>query len=317
MKAFKLDWIPIQGEFDIKADSIIFIGKEATFKNMVTNQDEIGDAYGLLISDKKIGEGEISTEIQFDKIDTKTTCQIVFYYNSSNNDHLTAGICGGNAMFSLNTSISGKITIPIFNGDHNNLKAKQDYKLRVRIEGSKIFLEIDNVEVLSYLLPYNYQEGSVGLLFLSQFKVVVKKYSINKKNPYIFMIMKLDDKYTEIYEEAIKDVSKDRNYNFEIINADEIYGPGIIISDIIDKINKSKIIIAEVTLENANVFYEVGYAQALKKPTILIAEKGRVLPFDINAFRVLFYENTIAGKRRLQEGLKKHIEAILNQQITI
>jgi hypothetical protein len=34
------------------------------------------------------------------------------------------------------------------------------------------------------------------------------------------------------------------------------------------------------------------------------------LPFDVSGFRTLFYENSIVGKRKFEEGLRKHIAAI-------
>lgn len=82
--------------------------------------------------------------------------------------------------------------------------------------------------------------------------------------------------------------------------------------DIIRGIETAQIIIAEITPANENVFYEVGYAHALKKPTILLANKKdrEKLPFDLSGFRVLFYENSIGGKRQVEEGLKKHLKAI-------
>ena len=76
----------------------------------------------------------------------------------------------------------------------------------------------------------------------------------------------------------------------------------------------SRLIIAEISQSNPNVFYEVGYAHALNKPTILIAEKTTKLPFDVSPFRTLFYENTIAGKQKIEDGLKKHIEASLSDR---
>jgi hypothetical protein len=61
-----------------------------------------------------------------------------------------------------------------------------------------------------------------------------------------------------------------------------------------------------ITPNNANVYFEVGYALALAKPTTLLARKGTSLPFDVAGFRVLFmktpsdYEDTIGGKSRVR-----------------
>lgn len=69
--------------------------------------------------------------------------------------------------------------------------------------------------------------------------------------------------------------------------------------------------IAEITSPNQNVFYELGYAHALNKPTILLARRGKELPFDIRSYRVIFYEDTIGGKPVVEENLRKHLKAIL------
>jgi nucleoside 2-deoxyribosyltransferase len=86
----------------------------------------------------------------------------------------------------------------------------------------------------------------------------------------------------------------------------------MILHDIAQGIVDAQIVIAEITPANQNVFYELGYAHALAKPTILLAERGKQpLPFDISGYRVLFYDNTIAGKKQVEDGLKKHLQAIL------
>ncbi len=122
--------------------------------------------------------------------------------------------------------------------------------------------------------------------------------------------MQFTKPFNELYSEVIQPVCKE----FEIISlrADETYGPGLIIIDIARQIIEAKIVLAEITPANPNVYYEVGYAHALNKPTILIAEKGTDLPFDVSPFRVLLYENSIEGKRRIEEGLRKHLNAILS-----
>ena len=62
---------------------------------------------------------------------------------------------------------------------------------------------------------------------------------------------------------------------------------------------------------NANVFYEVGYADALKKPLILLAQKGTKLPFDVQGYRTVFYEDVIGGEVKLSKDLCKQLKVIL------
>ena len=75
------------------------------------------------------------------------------------------------------------------------------------------------------------------------------------------------------------------------------------LEDIIEGLVESEVIVAEITPANPNVFYELGYAHALGKPTILLAERGRELPFDIRGYRCIFYDNTIGGKKEIETKL--------------
>jgi Nucleoside 2-deoxyribosyltransferase len=119
--------------------------------------------------------------------------------------------------------------------------------------------------------------------------------------------------FEELYTDVIQPLVTE--FGLRPYRADQIYGPGTIIDDIIRGIETAQIVIAEITPTNENVFYEVGYAHALKKPTILLVdrEKKEKLPFDLSGFRCLFYQNSIGGKGKVKEGLRRHLEAILNE----
>jgi hypothetical protein len=47
--------------------------------------------------------------------------------------------------------------------------------------------------------------------------------------------------------------------------------------------------VADITTNNPNVWYELGYAIAINKPTVMICAKGSKLPFDIQHRRVIYY----------------------------
>src|SRR5439155_13549870 len=98
--------------------------------------------------------------------------------------------------------------------------------------------------------------------------------------------------------------------------ADEIAGPGVILQDIVNTLNRAAVVIAEITQPNPNVFYEIGYSHALSKPTILLAERDLKLPFDVSGYRVIFYDNTIGGKQVVEDALRRHLTAIINSPTT-
>jgi nucleoside 2-deoxyribosyltransferase len=104
-----------------------------------------------------------------------------------------------------------------------------------------------------------------------------------------------------------------RALGLDVMRIDELARPGIIFEDMKRQIAEAKIVIAEITAPNQNVFYELGYAHALNKPTILLAQRGKELPLDIRSYRVIFYDDSIGGKPALERNLQKHLEAILRE----
>jgi nucleoside 2-deoxyribosyltransferase len=127
--------------------------------------------------------------------------------------------------------------------------------------------------------------------------------------PNAFVAMQFGEPFDTIYREVIKPESE--KLGFEVMRIDELNQPGIIVQDIQRRIEDSKVVIAEISAANQNVYYEVGYAHALNKPTILLAQRGKDLPFDIRSYRVIFYENTIGGKPLVESTLREHRHAIL------
>ncbi len=121
--------------------------------------------------------------------------------------------------------------------------------------------------------------------------------------------MQFGEPYDSLYAEVIKPVSSEMG--LEAYRADDVYKPGIILQDIIKGIVESEVIIAEITPQSPNVFYELGYAHALEKNTILLAEREHRLPFDVQSYRCIFYDNTIRGKREVEEYLRKHLSNIV------
>jgi nucleoside 2-deoxyribosyltransferase len=101
-----------------------------------------------------------------------------------------------------------------------------------------------------------------------------------------------------------------------VLRADESYDAGILLQDIIRRLIEATVVIAEISPENPNVFYELGYAHAREKPTILLAQRGRKLPFDVSGYRVIFYDDSIKGKRDVEQQLRRHLESILGRSLS-
>src|SRR5207245_10073274 len=91
--------------------------------------------------------------------------------------------------------------------------------------------------------------------------------------------------YASIYEPAVKKAG------LRAVRADaEIFGTGKIIDQIWSGINSARVLVAELTTRNANVFYELGLAHALRKPVVLVSSSEQDVPFDIRHVRVIYYD---------------------------
>jgi hypothetical protein len=136
----------------------------------------------------------------------------------------------------------------------------------------------------------------------------VLDFAIASQKPKLFVIMQFSPPFDELYTDVIQPVGIAAG--FAVIRADEIQGPGFIVADIERQILEAKAIVADITPTNANVYWEVGYAYAVRKPIVLVAERDTKLPFDISGFRTLYYDNTIGGRAKIEDGLRKHLLAI-------
>jgi hypothetical protein len=70
---------------------------------------------------------------------------------------------------------------------------------------------------------------------------------------------------------------------------DEIFGAGKIMDQVWRGIRDAKVLVAELSTRNANVYYELGLAHALGKPVVLVAVDGEEVPFDVHHIRVIYY----------------------------
>lgn len=43
---------------------------------------------------------------------------------------------------------------------------------------------------------------------------------------------------------------------------------------------------------------------------MLLARRGGTLPFDVSGYRVIFYDDTIGGKKEVEDSLDKHLANI-------
>ena len=96
-----------------------------------------------------------------------------------------------------------------------------------------------------------------------------------------------------------------------VVRGDEYKTAHAVISDIWSAILHAKVIVADTTGLNANVFYEIGMAHTLGKQVVLLSQDVKKLPFDLQHLRAINYESNRLGLEIMQSHLKRSLEAVL------
>jgi hypothetical protein len=151
----------------------------------------------------------------------------------------------------------------------------------------------------------------------SELKKLEKAVSISADDT-CFIVMPfappLGNHYSLIYEPAIKKAG------LKPVRADDdIFATGKIMDQVWAGINSAKVLVAELTLRNPNVFYELGLAHALKKPVVLISSNEGDVPFDVRHIRVIYYDvnDPFWGAKLMDKVAENILSAIKNPEEAI
>lgn len=120
-----------------------------------------------------------------------------------------------------------------------------------------------------------------------------------------------DDLLHQVYEVHIKPTVEQSGLRCQ--RADDVLGPTPIMEDIWQGINGARVVLAELTGQNPNVFYELGLCHAIGKDAILIAQDIKWVPFDVRHRRAIIYTPTPRGLKQLENLLAKTLEAVVGK----
>jgi hypothetical protein len=112
--------------------------------------------------------------------------------------------------------------------------------------------------------------------------------------------MPFNSQYDQLYESI---VSVCRRSGLNCVRGDEERSQGDILAHIVRLIVKARVVVAEITERNPNVYYELGLAHAMDKATILLARSVEDVPFDIQGLRIIVYQDIGDLKQHLSESL--------------
>jgi hypothetical protein len=148
------------------------------------------------------------------------------------------------------------------------------------------------------------RQVSNGRVTLQQVAAIYKLLDFVAGRKACFVLMPFARKFDAVYE-CIQPTMT--GLSWSCTRADEIHQPREIIDQIWENILRADLVIADLTGTNPNVFYELGYAHALNKNTILLTQSIDDVPFDLRHRRLVCYSGTSAGYRRLRSALRKYV----------
>ncbi len=107
-----------------------------------------------------------------------------------------------------------------------------------------------------------------------------------------------DDVYSYVVTPALREVS------LQPYRSDLDPTPGQINQQMLRRLLEARVVIADLTGRNPNVFYEFGIVHAFARPVIALADSARSLPFDAHDERVieLGEHGDELGVRQAEEG---------------
>jgi hypothetical protein len=77
----------------------------------------------------------------------------------------------------------------------------------------------------------------------------------------------------------------------------------------------ARLVVADCTGRNPNVFYELGMAQAMERPTILLVQRAEDVPFDLRYMRYIAYQLTPRGMKEFEARFQEAVRSVLERHL--
>ncbi|MCK4811543.1 MAG: hypothetical protein KAS74_04665 [Methanosarcinales archaeon] len=123
-----------------------------------------------------------------------------------------------------------------------------------------------------------------------------------------------DKRYDDVYAPAIRDA------DLEPYRVDRDPGVSIPIDDIESGIRNSEICLADITKDNPNVWFELGFAIAVPREVVLVCSYERTtrFPFDVQHRNILRYKTESKSDfDKLRSEIAERIRGLLEKERTI
>jgi hypothetical protein len=196
------------------------------------------------------------------------------------------------------------------------LQINRSYFARIALKSTLVSVHVDGMPIIR---NYDVRRPSNGHIGFGTYRAAAELSEINIA-PYsekkCFVVMPFDPLRDMLYDLVIEPVlSQHPSLLFRCTRADKALTVDRISEEIEKGISDADVIIADITENNRNVFYELGLARMAKKKAILLIQKveGQKLdiPFDIADFRCHGYQYTSTGFNELKDRLTDLLSNVL------
>lgn len=123
----------------------------------------------------------------------------------------------------------------------------------------------------------------------------------------VAVMMPFDAKFTPVYD-ALRGAAAEVGMRCQ--RADDIWKNEHILDDVLELIWTARVVVADLTDRNANVFYETGIAHTIGRDVVLTTQSIEHVPFDLRAIRALTYYPNREGLAVLQSTLRSRLETL-------
>lgn len=118
----------------------------------------------------------------------------------------------------------------------------------------------------------------------------------------VFVAMSFEEEMDPIYE-GVKNAAK--SARLEAKRVKDIQDDDRITDRTFHMIRTSRLVLADLTHERPNIYFELGYARGLGKSVVTIARKGTIIHFNAYDWECIFYVDS----RPLEKDLKRWLQA--------
>ena len=240
--------------------------------------------------------------------------------------YMPGGILDSDALLTLPTILMGEGTEDekVWIGDLNKVDLRgTDYNLQYAVDPEIPPLTNRDIYSMASVLgiePFEFHRNHWAIKEADLYKSLYHFKMQNIAKPKVFelssqptnsklisFMMPFSPNFDTVYKD-VKAVLEESGYSCK--RADDMWVHSHIMTDILELICTSEVIICDLSRKNPNVFYEVGIAHSLGKEVILITQSHEDVPFDLRSIRYIHYLENAEGRAKLAVDVTTRIKSL-------